>query len=349
MKIADLELFLLRVAVDEASPCGRSLLLCLSTDSGLCGWGEAPLPWRADELPGRRDLLLTALAGRAVFDIEEALTLEVLDDPALACAVEMACWDLIGQIAAQPVCHLWGGSYRSRVPLVVRIPQTPAPGFERLARELFEQGFHRQIVTATGNVEADAAAVAIIRDSLGRWGDLHVDGRGLFTLSDARELCGSLVEQGIGFLLDPLAERPLAAAASLAQQTNQPIALCRPIANSRDAMAAVRSGAAAALVVDPHRVGGLTAARKCSAVAEAAGVPVALACQASLGVAAAAMVQLAAATPSLAGGSQCEYHQLRDDVLAEPLEIVDGMTVLSKTPGLGAKIDRGKIEKHQEV
>ena len=67
----------------------------------------------------------------------------------------------------------------------------------------------------------------------------------------------------------------------------------------------------------------------------------------SLGVAAAAMVHLAAATTCLSSGNECDYHQLQDDVLVTPLEIIDGMMAVPQTPGLGIQVDRAKLERYQ--
>ena len=54
MKICDVELTLAEIPRNDGRPPVRSLLVCLVTDSGREGWGEAPLRWRADELQDRQ-------------------------------------------------------------------------------------------------------------------------------------------------------------------------------------------------------------------------------------------------------------------------------------------------------
>ena len=56
------------------------------------------------------------------------------------------------------------------------------------------------------------------------------------------------------------------------------------------------------------------------------------------------MLHLAAATPALSGCNESAYHQLRDDVLVEPLQIDGGMMMVPQGPGLGVEVDRAKIE-----
>jgi glucarate dehydratase len=58
------------------------------------------------------------------------------------------------------------------------------------------------------------------------------------------------------------------------------------------------------------------------------------------------MLHLAAATPPLGDANESAYHQLQDDVLAEPLELVGGMMTVPQGPGLGIEVNRAKIERY---
>ena len=346
MKINDLEFYLVRIERSDAPPA-CSLLACLTTDSGEQGWGEARVAWKASELAARREALLAVLAGRSVFDIEELLCLEVSAEPPLRGALEMASWDLIGRIVDQPLCHLFGGSYRQRIPLAVRLPQRLSHGADHLARELAEHGFHSQIVTATGDVDRDVQTLTDAVEGAGDRAEVCLDGDGRFQLESARQLCSRLADDQMAFFMDPLPAGDLAAVASLARQTNVPLAVSATVQSPGDVMAVARCGAARSVVVNSNQVGGLLATRKCAAVAEAAGLLVSLAEEGSVGVALAAMLQLAASTPSFSGANRCDYHQLHDDVLADPLEIVDGMIAVPQSPGLGVQVDRTKVDRYQ--
>jgi L-alanine-DL-glutamate epimerase-like enolase superfamily enzyme len=100
-------------------------------------------------------------------------------------------------------------------------------------------------------------------------------------------------------------------------------------------------------VIDVQRVGGLSAARKCAAVAEAAGVSASLSCSSASGLGIAAMVQLAAATPALRTAHECDYSYLSHDLLVDWPEVVDGLLAVPQGPGLGVQPDRAKIEQMQ--
>ena len=60
----------------------------------------------------------------------------------------------------------------------------------------------------------------------------------------------------------------------------------------------------------------------------------------------AAALHLASATPTLSGANESAYHQLQDDVLAEPLELLGGMMTVPQGPGLGIDVDRAKVEQY---
>jgi glucarate dehydratase len=347
MTITDVEFFLVDVSCPGTPSPARSLLVRLSTHSGLEGWGEAHVEWRREELPARRNALLPALAGRSVFDIEDLLSLSALRGAPLRCAVETACWDLVGQIAGQPLFRLFGGGYRQRVALAVRLDGASAEEAAQLARELAEQGFHAQIATSLGHLEEDLEMVAAIRQLTQDRAELVFDGAAHYDMDGARDLCGGLENAGLQYVLDPLKTRDLDQIASLRRQTSVPLAVWRSVRSPADVLAAVRCGAAPVVMADLQLVGGLTAAKKCAAIVQAAGLGACLSAGPSLGIAMAAMLQVAAATPAYAHCTQCARQLGRDDLLVEPLELVDGMLPVPQAPGLGVQVDRAKLEKYQ--
>ncbi len=347
MQLAELELFPVRVPQVEGQRSAWSMLVRLVTDDGLEGWGEAPLGWGPEELASRAPAVRAAVLGRNAVDIEELLTLDAIRHAPLRCAVEMAAWDLIGRRANLPLCHLFGGCYRRRVPLALRLEADHPSRAAKLADEMAQQGFHAQVLTSTGVPETDLAAIRAIREAVGDRAELRLDGAERFTMEAARDLCTELEFDSIEFLLDPLNTRQLHAAAALGRQTTVPLALSRPVAAPPDVLAVVRSGAARFVVLRLPALGGMLPVRKSAEVAEAAGLKTLVCTGPSLGIATAAMLQLAAAMPVLDGCNECAYPQLHDDILTERLELVDGMLTVPQAPGLGIAVDRGKLELYQ--
>ncbi len=347
MILNDLEFYCVEVGRTDSAIPVRSVLARLATDSGLEGWGESPITWRPAELSARRDVLLPVLAGRSIFDIEELHALEGLADAPLRCALEMASWDLVGRAAGQPLCHLFGGEFRRRIPLAVRLPGGSVSHVTGLSRELAEQGFHCQIVTSGGRPQDDLTLLAALIESSAERTELRFDADARYGMETVRELCEELESAGLQFLLDPLDTNDAHQFVSLGRQTNLPLAVGRAIDTPASVLAAVHGRAAQYVVIDPARVGGINPARRCAAVADAGGVHAVLGGGPSLGVATAAMLQLAASTPAFSTANESVYHELQDDVLSEPLEIADGMMPVPQSPGLGVEVDRAKVERYQ--
>jgi L-Ala-D/L-Glu epimerase len=347
MKIHDIELFLAAVAQGESSAPTRSLLVRLTTASGLEGWGETSLGWRTGELSARREALLAVLAGRSVFDIEELHTLDALSPASLRSAVEMAVWDLLGRVLRQPLCNLLGGYYRRRVPISIRLAGFHAKNVAHVSRELAEQGFHTQTLASSGRGDEDLKNVKSIREMVGDRVELRLDGQGRFDMETARDLCAGLEFEDVQFFLDPLSAPELHAMASLGRQTSVPLAARRAIRGTADVLTAVRCNAAPFVEIDLEQVGGIVPARACAAVAAAAGIVPLLGGRTSLRIAAAAMLHLAAAIPAFSTSNEIASRQLRDSVLTESFEIADGMMAVPQGHGLGVEVDRMKLDRHQ--
>ncbi|MFZ5830425.1 MAG: mandelate racemase/muconate lactonizing enzyme family protein [Planctomycetota bacterium] len=346
MYITELDLHLVEIARTDGAPPVRSVLLRLAEESGVEGWGEAALAWRGAELPGRRNALLSILSGRSVFDTEELLSLVALRVPGLRAAVETACWDIVGRLVRQPIYRLWGGEYRHGAQLAVRLPAGTPERTAEVGWAMAEQGWLTQIIPASGNLDQDLNTLSALGARSGQRVQLRLDGRSLYDLQTARDLCSRIESGQFEFLLDPLCEPELYGVASLARQTSVPLGVWRAIHGPADVLAAIRAGAAAVVVVDLELVGGPTAVRKCASVAEAGGVRALLGGRASVGIATAMKLQLAAATPALAGFCECAYHQLQDDILSVRLAMMDGMLLAPQGPGLGVTVDRARLERY---
>lgn len=346
MILSELELHLVEIGTAAANPPVRNLVVRLATANGREGWGETSIEWQAEELPARRDALFRVLAGRSVFEIEDLLGLSALRHTPLRAAVEMACWDLVGRLAGQPLCHLFGGNYRRRIPVSVRVAGPTPRRVAELARELAEQGFHGQTIACTGYLHQDLETLAAVRQMLPERTELRLDGAASYDFETAWELCSRLEGEPIQLLLDPLKSPDLTQMASLRRQTSIALAAGRPIRGPADVLAVLRCGAVPHVVIDLRQVGGLAAARRCAAVAQAGGLAASLACGPSLGIALAAMLQLAAATPAFSDRNECAPAHLQDHLLIEPLEILDGLLPVPQGSGLGIEIDRARLDRY---
>ena len=349
MKISDLEFHLVEIGCTGMAQPVRSLLVRLTTDSGLKGWGEAGLAWRPGELAARRDALLPVLAGRNVFDIEELHTLEPLASPPLRTAVEMACLDLAGKAVGQPLCRLLGGEYRQRIPLAVRLTGRRPERLAQLARELAVQGFYCQVLAVVGRSGVGSQDVggraAVRRRPHGtpprRHGRVrHGNRPGPLRRNRVRQAAMSHrpFADGGPWLAGLVGAADVGAAGGASGDSLPRRRAGRGPPRGGDAGGTRRR--AGRRDFSRSRLCGRGRGGRVSAV---------LAQRPTLGVAAAALLHIAAATPILSGCNESAYHQLQDDILAEPLAIESGMMAVPQGPGLGVEVDRAKIERYGVV
>ena len=118
MKIVRLETFLTHAGLRNY------LFLRMTTDTGLTGVGEASLEWQEQTVQTLlHDWVEDRILGADPFDVERLIGGLVRDQyqggstvlTAIS-GVEIACWDLIGKVCAQPVYKLLGGRASERLP-----------------------------------------------------------------------------------------------------------------------------------------------------------------------------------------------------------------------------------------
>lgn len=348
MILSDLEFFKVELPSPRLGEPIVSILARLTTHNGFHGWGETRLKWRPEELPFRRERLLSALSGRSVFDIEEITRIEELRNAALCWGIECACWDLIGKWTGQPIRHFFGGEYRHHIPLVARLQGATPEEITETSMELLNQGFRWQILPLTGYQEKDRRNVRMLLETVGERLELQLDGAIRFTKDDALNLAREWENAGVSVLIDPLLSNDISELQHLQSRTSLPIGVRRAIRSPQDLLTIISGNAPLQAVIEPARIGSLHATRKCADIAEAAGMRLALSNPPSVGISAAATLQLIAALPAFSGGNEGFTVQLQHGILKDrdAFEISDGLIRLPQGPGLGVEVDRLKIDRY---
>ena len=111
----------------------ETLLVRLTSDTGLVGWGEAHSP----PVPGVAKAVIADLFAPLLLG-QDPLAIEVLWDHLYAsmrlrghgsgfqlealAAIDIALWDLVGKALDQPIYQLLGGPFRTRIPCYTGLP-----------------------------------------------------------------------------------------------------------------------------------------------------------------------------------------------------------------------------------
>jgi o-succinylbenzoate synthase len=336
------------------------VLIRLHTDSGAVGVGDAvPLSLRRGATLGAVEGALPRTERRLrradISDFAGPQPLAAAIDtfihaaagrrlpPPAAAAIEMALFDLAGQVSRMPLWRLFGVDraepVRCNATLTAAAPADVAAEAERWA----ELGFETfKLKLGTGD---DLEQVAAVRGAVGTEARIRVDANGTWSTDDAIGILDRLAPLDI-----ELAEQPVATLREMARVSAAspiPIAADESVSTAKEARKAAGSGACELATVKLAKVGGI--GRGAGIAAE---LPVYLssALDGPLGIAAAGHAAQALyrdrVDPGLAHGLATQL-LFADTVAARECEVRDGSLHLPEGPGLGVEIDEGALHRHR--
>lgn len=336
-------------------PKGReTLFVKVTSASGAVGWGEGLAPV-APRIAAAivTDLLAPSLIGADAANVRplrhrlgelmrERGHLLGHQADALA-AVDIAVWDLLGQVTGLSVAALLGGAFRYEIPSYVTSVggTTDAERADRVA-ELHSTGVQNVKLHLGNGVAEDLATFDAVANQTPA-AAVAVDAHCVYDLPDALRLARGLDSRGAWFLESALAAENLKGHAELAAAVDLPIAGGEALRNHFEAADWIAAGAYDYLQPDIGRTG-ITEGNLIATLAEAAYRPILPHHSAALGVALAAGLHVAAAAPNAPffeyGPSTVELANrlLRVGIRAEPDRLV-----LPDGPGLGIEVDEDAV------
>jgi galactonate dehydratase len=287
---------------------------------------------------------------------------------AVLSALEMACWDIIGKEAGQPVYNLLGGRVHERLRSYTYIYarpgdrsdvySDPALAAERAA-EYVQLGFTALKFDPAGPYTAfDGRQLSLadidrcvrfcsqLREAVGLKADLLFGTHGQMTAAGAIRLAKRLEPYDPLWFEEPVPPDAPEEMAKVARATSIPIATGERLATKYDFGRLLRAGAAAVLQMNLGRVGGLLEAKKIAAMAEVDHVQIAphLYCGPVVG---AANIQLATCSPNFLILESIErWDGFHAQILRKPVRWEDGYVIPSTEPGLGVELNEEVIKNY---
>lgn len=252
MKIASIETFVLRIPTGEKRffssqapfPERNSLLVKISTDTGLVGWGESgqygpPEPPAAVIEHVFRPRLLGQAADEPVRISEELYAfsrdfgqrgtyVEAIS------GIDIALWDIRGKSLQRPVHALLGGAFRSHVqaygtgcyyPLFLEDERAMMDALAEEAQAIAASGV-RAIKAKVGllTVEADTRRLELVRQTIGPDVKLMVDANHAYNAAVAARMGRVLERLGVLWFEEPVVPEDRAGYRRLRQSLDVPIA-----------------------------------------------------------------------------------------------------------------------------
>jgi L-alanine-DL-glutamate epimerase-like enolase superfamily enzyme len=330
------------------------VLVKLTTDDGLVGWGEAccgadtrsveaavramaPFvvgrdPWNRDAM--RRDAFTHGLwqfrAGTGNF---------------AWAGIDMALWDVCGHVSGQPLWRLLGGLHRREATYFYYVARGSR---ERLAAQVSEgraAGYEVFYLKVGLDDDEDLALVAAVRDALGPGPRLRLDANGSWSLPQAARNLRALEEHDIDFIEQPVRDHPIGVLAELRTRTRIPVCANEGLWSEAEAYARISARQADVYCFSPYWVGSIAGFHRLAWVAEYEGLQVCKHTHGELGLAAAAAHHVVLTLPNGVDGHQQTAQLMEHDVLTEPIPIASGPRWGAiDAPGLGVTVDEDAVE-----
>jgi len=269
-------------------------------------------------------------------------------DPWAYSGFEMALYDILGKATGLPLSTLLGGLYRARVPFVAY----HYPAEDRLSPEAIAEDC-QSLVESSGaqtlelkigvlSPSKDIETLQKIREGIDPSINIRIDVNGAWSVATAIQTLNRMESLDIANAEEPCLG--LSATARVRRVTGIPIST-----HHADVWTIVNMAVADSIAFDLPSEGGLISAKETASAAAALGLGFWMRSTGELGIGTAAILQLAAAVPSMTSANQTVLHLLEDDILQCPFHLQGGYIELTEAPGLGVTLDEEKVQKYARL
>ena len=325
----------------------EDVIVEIHTDTGAVGYGEAP-PTGAitGDTTGAiigaiQDHIAKSIIGRDVDDFEDVLQIVqkcIVKNSSAKAAVDMALWDLYGQLYKIPVYKLMGGA-RKQIVTDITISVNPPEEMARDAVNAVERGYDTLKIKVGANPELDVARLTAVRQAIGGQTCIRIDANQGWEPKQAVRLLNQMQDKGldIEFVEQPVKAHDFEGLKYVTERSYVPVLADESVFSPEDAMTIMQMGAADLVNIKLMKCGGLYNALKIAAAAEVYGVECMIGCMLEAKISVNAAVHLACAKKiitkiDLDGPVLCS-----EDPILGGAVFQEQLITVSDDPGLGIK------------
>ena len=325
----------------------EDIVVEVHTDTGAVGYGEAP-PTGAITgdttgaiLGALQDHIIKTVVGREVDDFEElmlALNKCIVGNTSAKAAMDMALWDLYGQLYKIPVYKLLGGS-RKEIITDITISVNDPDEMARDAADAVRRGYDTLKIKVGAHPELDVARLTAVRQAIGSDTRIRIDANQGWEPKQAVRLLNQMQEKGldIEFVEQPVKAHDIDGLKYVTERSYVPVLADESVFSPEDAVRIMQTRAADLVNIKLMKCGGLYNALKIVSAAEVYGVECMIGCMLEAKISVNAAVHLACAKKiitkiDLDGPVLCS----EDPILGGAVFDEQRITV-SDEPGLGIK------------
>jgi L-alanine-DL-glutamate epimerase-like enolase superfamily enzyme len=328
-----------------------NVLVRVYSDAGLVGQAEAqPRPYTYGETQASIVHTVHGPLAELLHGVDPLRTEQVAErcgritgNQVARGAVDLAVWDLVGQLLDRP-CHILLGGFADDVE-VGHMLSFGEP--EEMAEEAL--AMHERLGVSTFKVKVgrtprlDVAATAAIRGALPA-ADLYVDANRGWSFQDALDAGDELIDLGVRAIEEPISIEDRAGRRRLAERWTVPLVGDESCISLAHVDRTIEEGAVRLVSVKTARTG-FTESRRILDLCVARSIPVVVGSQYEGALGATATVSFAAAFAATAGqpAEVTNFLDLSDDLIMSPPQIADGRATVPDGAGLGVEVDEERL------
>jgi L-alanine-DL-glutamate epimerase-like enolase superfamily enzyme len=326
-------------------------LVKVETDAGVTGWGEGT-PWGHRYVPAHGPGIragietmapfLQGLDPRRVLDVERAMDLSLPGHLYAKSPIDMACWDIAGQVAGVPIADLMGGGSRTPRPIASSVGAKTVDETREVITRYRARGYVAHSVKIGGDVARDIERIRDV-ESLRRPGEivLYDVNRGWTRQQALRVMTAT---QDLQIMVEQPCET-LDDIAAIHGKHACPVSVDESLVTFQDATRIARDGIAEVFGIKLNRVGGLTKAARLRDVALAHGIDMFVMATGGSVLADTEALHLAATIPddNCHAVWACQDMVTVDIAPGQGARNVNGHLHLPEAPGLGVHPDENLL------
>jgi L-alanine-DL-glutamate epimerase-like enolase superfamily enzyme len=326
----------------------------IETDDGHVGWGEASAaPTMTGEtvesMVAAVEYLAPFMDGRDPAAFEENLeemNWRMYGNASAKTIMEMALYDIAGKAQQKSVAELLGTVHRTEIPVLYMLATGNIDVDVAEASERAQAGVtHMKIKVGGKPVEQDIERTIAIRRAVNGGVQLSADCNQGWTHEEALAYVGAASES-LDFLEQPIMGYDVEGMAMIAAASACPIGADEGLHSVGDVHKHNDMGAAKGGSLKMIKLGGVTRAYQAAELFDELGMHVNMAGKvAESSVSSAAVLQLAAAAPSIEWGVSVTCQYLKEDVCKDSLDVVNGQVTVPTGAGLGVEVDEDALSK----
>ncbi len=344
----------LRFGATGYDDAAEHVLIEVITDEGIVGISEA-IPRQtiygesqASIVYAVKEWFKPMLIGEEPYNIDTIADKmdKIVGNTTVKGAIDIALHDIIGKKAGLPLNKLIGGT-KEKIEAAWMIGMDEFDVMMEEAMKMKELGIMNFKIKVGKNLDHDIKFIKELRSILGENIRIYADANQAYSVEEAIKAIKVLYDYDLVLLEEPTAWWNNRGKKRIAQTTTIPLMADESAVTPQLVLNEIEQNTAGVFSVKIPRTG-IRNSRLIVHMAEANGLPCLIGTQSETSIGGRAAIHVASAFRNVSLPSEVSFFlNLKDEIIKNPLKIEYGYVIVPNEPGVGAEIDRDKLNEYK--